>query len=346
MYNFCKDKFFKMRVVISLVLVIMFMGCNNTDGPDISNIKADLKTQRFERDLFETDTNNIEPGVQRLMAKYPAFGVNFFETILNTDSKWSKDTTTQYIKGFITAFRSVYDSSQDVFKNFEPYEKQIEKAVKYLKYYFPNYKPPGTIITYIGPLNGFGDILTEDAFIVGLHHHLGENFSMYKSMYVHETYPGYISNRFQPSYIVVNCMKNIVNDIYPENEADRSLVIQMVEKGKRLYMLSKLLPGVAEHKLIGYTEKQLKDSYAHEKIIWDLFIQNNFLQTSDNNIIKNYVGESPKTMELGEASPGNIGSFSGWQVVKTYMKKNSAVTLPELMKTDAEEVFQKAKYKP
>lgn len=98
--------------------------------------------------------------------------------------------------------------------------------------------------------------------------------------------------------------------------------------------------------MIGYTKEQLKAVYEHEAAVWDLFVQNNFLQTIDNNIIKNYIGEGPKTQELGEASPGNIGSFSGWQIVKKYMDKNPGTTLPALMATDAETIFQQAKYKP
>jgi len=141
-------------------------------------------------------------------------------------------------------------------------------------------------------------------------------------------------------------MKNIVSDLYPEKMEDRPLVQQMVEKGKRLYVLSKLLPGTDEYKLIGYTKEQLIAVYEHEPAVWSLFVQNNFLQTIDNNIIKNYIGESPKTQELGESSPGNIGSFAGWQIVKKFMQKNPKTTLQQLMAADAEFIFQNAKYKP
>ena len=113
-----------------------------------------------------------------------------------------------------------------------------------------------------------------------------------------------------------------------------------------LFRSSKLLPGTDEYKLIGYTADQLKDVYAHEKNVWDLFVQNNLLQTIDENVIKNYIGESPKTQELGDASPGNIGSFAGWQIVKKYMQKNPEITVQKLMETDADSIFQEAKYKP
>ena len=337
-----------MRIAfVFLCMAFVFFSCNSGDKtPDVSNIKVELTSMHFEKDLFTIDSVNYTSNLDILLSKYPSFGENFLATILNVDSKWSVDSAAEYVHGFTTAYRHVYDTVQIVFKDFTPYEKEIKQGLQFVKYYFPAYKDRKTIITYIGPLDGYGDILTDDAILVGLHHHLGKNFSLYRSSFVQETYPEYISNRFEPDYIAVNCMKNIVNDLYPEKMDDKPLVQQMVEKGKRLFILSKLLPKTEEYKLISYTKEQLKAVYEHEASVWDLFVQNNFLQTIDNNIIKNYIGEGPKTQELGEASPGNIGSFAGWQIVKKFMQKNPKLGLPELMNTDAETIFHQAKYKP
>ncbi|MCX6315475.1 MAG: hypothetical protein NTX08_12140 [Sphingobacteriales bacterium] len=337
-----------MRLIIGscIALLGLFSCKNGNDIPDVSDIKISTSTAHFEKDLFSIDTVGFANQLDKIQAKYPSFGENFFTTILNCDPKWPADSTTQYVMGFIHAYRNLYDTANIVFKDFSPYEKDIRQGLQFLKYYFPDYKQPQKIITYIGPVDGFGDILTDDAIIVGLHQHLGKNYSLYRSALVQETYPEYISNRFEPDYIAVNAMKNIVLDMYPENLADRPLVQQMVEKGKRLYLLTKLLPYTDAYKIIGYSKTQLDDCYAHEKAVWDLFVQNKFLQTIDNNIIKNYIGDGPKTQELGAASPGNIGSFAGWQIVKKYMSKNSKTSVKELMALDAESIFQGAKYKP
>ena len=330
-----------------LLLTVLFSSCNSGDKiPDVSSIKIELTTQHFEKDLFGLDTLNYTTQLDQLQAKYPSFGENFLTTILNCDPKWPADSTANYVRGFTRAYKSLYDTAEIVFKDFAPYEKDIKQGLQFLKYYFPEYKAPNRIITYIGPVDGFGDILTDDAIIVGLHQHLGKNYSLYRSALVQETYPQYISDRFGPDYIGVNCMKNIVLDMFPENLEDKPLVQQMVEKGKRLYVLTKLMPYTEEYKLIGYRKEQLADTYSHERAVWDLFVQNGFLQTIDNNIIKNYIGDSPKTQELGESSPGNIGSFAGWQIVKKYMGKNPKTTLKQLMATDAETIFAEAKYKP
>jgi hypothetical protein len=337
-----------MRLLIGLLIVssILF-SCNSGDKtPDVSGIKVQLSTQHFEKELFNLDTAAYGANLEKLIGRYPSFGENFISTVLGADPQWNNDSVALYVKGFTQAYQKVYDTASLVFKNFAPYEAEIKKGLQFVKHYFPAYKIPDKIITYIGPLNGYGDILADDALIVGLHLHLGKNYSLYHSELVQQTYPDYISRRFEPGYITANCMKNIVMDMYPEKLEEKTLVQQMVEKGKRLYLLSKFAPATEEEKLIGYTKEQLTEAYKHEKNIWDLFVQNNLLQTNDENVIKNYIGESPKTQELGDASPGNVGSFAGWQIVKKYMEKNPEVTLQKLMITDNDAIFQAAKYKP
>ena len=336
-----------MKYLFLILLPAILFSCNNGEKiPDVSNVKVQLSTQRFEQDLFRLDSNNFNNGLQQLIHKFPSFGPNYLYTILGADAKWTNDSTAAYVKGFVISYKKVFDSSQALFNNFLPYENEIRNGLQFVKYYFPNYKLPANIITYIGPLDGFGDILSDDGLVIGLQLHMGKNFSLYSSELVQQTYPDYISRRFEPGYITVNCLKNIMLDLYPEKLEEKSLVQQMVEKGKRLYLLSKFLPREEEYKLIGYTPTQLKDCYEHERNIWDLFIQNNLLQSIDDNVIKNYIGESPKTQELGDASPGNIGSFAGWQIVKKYMQKHEGLSLQKLMATDDDIIFQEAKYKP
>ena len=134
--------------------------------------------------------------------------------------------------------------------------------------------------------------------------------------------------------------------MYPDTSVGKALIEQMVEKGKRLYLLDKFMPYTPGHLKIGYTEAQLKDSYANEAVIWDFFLTNDLLNNSDQNIVKNYIGESPKTQELGEGSPGNIGAFSGWQIVKKYMAKFPKTSLAQLISIDPRQIYSEAKYRP
>ena len=336
----------KLSAIAFLFPVVLF-SCNEQEKiPDVSNIAVNLKTTRFEQGLFDTLSNSLSDYLLQLQKKEPGFAETYLSAILNVAPSWPSDSAAAYVNTFIKAYRPIYDSSEITFRNFTAYENEIKTGLQFVKYYFPSYPLPSKLITYIGPADGYGDILTDDALVVGLQLHLGKDFYLYKTRLVQDTYPAYLSNRFEPGYIVVNCLNNITNDLFPEKVDDKTLITQMIEKGKRLYLLSKFLPRTAEYQLIGYTKKQLEDAYLHEAVIWDLFVKNEYLQLTDKNIIKNYIGESPKTQELGEGAPGNIGSFAGWQIVKKFAQKNKVLSLNQLMNTDPETILQQAKYKP
>jgi hypothetical protein len=258
------------------------------------------------------------------------------------------------VRLFVHDYMPMKDSSDLIYKNFDKETAEIKRSLQFVKYYFPGYKLPQSVITFIGPVNANfetsfgtqGDILTLEGLGIGLQLHLGKNFSFYNSEQGREQYPEYLSNNFDEDHITVNCMRNIVDDMFPDKTNGKALIEQMIDKGRRVYLLTRFLPNTPEYICIGYTEKQLKDSYANEAVIWDFFLNNDLLHNTEQGIIKNYIGESPKTQELGEDSPGNIGTFSGLQVVKKYLEKFPETTLEKLMKTEPVEIYNQAKYKP
>lgn len=333
------------NIFVGLILFFA-ISCNDNNIPDVSNIKVDVTLQRFEKDFFAIDTTRVLDELQRLGIKYPSFANDFTGQILGFDNSIPPDSLTKYIKLFIKDYRFVKDSADKLFADFEPYAEEIKKGLQFVKHYFPSYNHPKQIITFIGPFDGYSDVLTADAFAVGLQLHMGSNFSFYKSDISRDIFPEYISRKFTPEYIPVNCLRNIVDDMYPDKSIGKPLIEQMVEKGKRLYILDKFLPETNEHLKIGYTEKQLKDSYDNEAVIWNFFLTNDLLNNADQNIVKNYIGESPKTQELGEGSPGNIGSFSGLQIVKKYMEKFPETKMQDLMNKPPREIYSQSKYKP
>jgi hypothetical protein len=336
-----------MRFLYPFLIILLLAACGHQKKePNIPASKIPLQTIHFEQFLFNNDTLFKGDAISSIQNKYSTFGNIFLGEIVNIDPRWPVDTAISYVKGFRDAYQSVYDSTMILYKDFTPYVTEIQDGMRWFKSFFPQYKIPKQIITYVGPLDGYGDLIMQDALAIGLHHHLGSNHTLYQSAWLQETYPKYISRRFDPSTISVNAMTNLILDLHPENLENKTLAQQMIEKGKRLYLLQQLLPEKEPHWLIGYTEKQFADCLEHEKEIWNLFIQNQLLQETNFVINKNYIEESPKTQELGESSPGNIGSFVGWQIVSKFMKKNPETSMQTLMKMDADKIMQEARYKP
>jgi hypothetical protein len=106
-----------------------------------------------------------------------------------------------------------------------------------------------------------------------------------------------------------------------------------------------LMPESPDSLKTGYSQKQLNWCKANEGLIWNYFLQGD-LFTIDPDIIKNYLGEAPNTQGMPDVSPGNIGQWVGWQIVKKYETDNPSISPEQLMNTDARKIFEETKYKP
>lgn len=334
-------------------MIVLIAGCSGKKNiPDVSNIAIKLDVVRFEKDFFAMDTTHLDASLETLFHQYPGFAKDFFYRVMGANA--NPDTAMKEVRQFIRMYKTVYDSSAKIFADFNPVEKEIKKGLRFVKYYFPSYKLPEKLFTFVGPVdavfktaNGVsGDVITRDGLGIGLQLHLGKDFSLYQTGSVQQLYPSFVSRKFEAPYIPVNCIKNIIDDIYPDNSSGRPLVEQMIESGKRLYMLDALLPETADSIKTGYTQKQLDDCYHNETAIWSYFAQNDLLYSEDPSQTGMYMNDGPGTPELGTAAPGFIGQFVGWQIVKKWMSKNEKKTLDELMKMPAKQLFEEAKYKP
>ncbi len=334
-----------MKIYVIAFCCLLFFSCSNKEkAPDVSNIKIDVQLKRFDKDLFAIDTNNIQQSLNKLQQQYGSFLNDYLYNIMvltpNPDSVLPK------IKLFIHDYSFVYNEAQKKFGNFDDEFNQIKKSLQYVKYYFPGYKTPANVNTFIGPVEGYANVLTQSGLAVGLQLYLGHTFPVYSSEFITEVYPDYQQRRFEPAYIPVNCMKNIVSDIYPEKSGSDPLVYQMIDAGKRLYLLDHFLPQLPDSLKTGYTQQQLDGCYDHEADIWNYFVQNNLLFITDPIQTRDYMQDGPNTEAFGKASPGFIGQFIGWQIVKKWMNKNNKTTLPQLIQTPERQIYDEAKYKP
>ena len=331
------------QILLFICILLTGIGCKDKKQiPDVSDIRVSLETERFEKDFFALDTLHLDASLQQLNTKHPGFTQDFLFNILGT----SPDSAKKNVPEFIRSYAGLGKTAQQKFKDLQGIEKEIKQGFRFVHYYFPGYQLPIKLITFIGPINSYGSIITANALAVGLQLYMGKEYPLYLSEQGQQMYPRFISRRFEPAYIPVNGIKNIMDDMYPNNSIGRPLVEQMIESGKRMYVLDKLMPETPDSLKTGYTQKQLTDCYESEKNIWSFFVQNDLLFNTDPNLSRDYMSDGPNTPALGEASPGNIGQFVGWQIVKKWMNKNANTTLDALMKKNAKEIFDGSKYKP
>jgi hypothetical protein len=335
------------KTSIVLLVAISIFSCKNKKGiPDVSNIKIGVTIERFDQSFFSIDTNNIPEGLQKVKNKHPHFYQDFMHQILVVNGSDTGRNTLLVTKEFLRGYLPIYDSLQLIYKKTGWLQEELEKAYQFVKYYFPGYKA-GNAILFVGPFDAPGVASTREGIAIGLQQYAGKNFSVYQSIPGQKLFPLYISRRFSPEYITANCMKAVVDDIFPDKSGGRPLIEQMIEKGKQWYLLEKFLPSTPDSIKTGYTQLQLKWCLENEGLIWSYIVKNEDLNSLNPAVIQTYIGEGPFTQGFSqEYSPGNIGQWIGWQIVKKFVAKNPGMNPEEVMKTDARKILEEAKYKP
>ena len=72
------------------------------------------------------------------------------------------------------------------------------------------------------------------------------------------------------------------------------------------------------------------------------------LYSTDSKLANRFINPAPFSkfyLEIDNESPGRVGAWIGWQIVRSYMKNNE-VSLKQLLVMDATEIFNNSKYKP
>jgi hypothetical protein len=251
------------------------------------------------------------------------------------------------LKRYLHDFRPYFDTLQNKYKSMGWLQQDLAKGFQFTKYYFPAFTEP-MVVTTIEPLDPNiinGAFLNNNTLSINLMLYLRKGAALYDP----GSFPEYISRRFDKEYIVTDCFKEVIERrLYPFTAYGRSLIEQMIEKGKQWWLLDKLLPEVADTLKTAYTAAQLKGCVDNEGIVWNHFSKEVNLYTIETPLIQAYIGESPFTQAAGFGmdSPGNIGPWVGWQIIKAYEAKHPDIKPAELLRMDAKTLFTEARYKP
>jgi gliding motility-associated lipoprotein GldB len=309
-----------------VVLCLFFLSCDQKSKVEkaVEEIPVDVKVERFDKVFFETKPQDLA----KVKKQYP-----FFFPAGNDDNVWLN-------KMQDPIWREVYTEVEKKYSNFEPVREEFNALFQHVKYYFPETKIP-KVITVIGEMDYNAKAIYADSLvIVALELYLGKNHKFYE-------FPNYLKENFEERQIMPDVVSSFSFRKIPAS-ADRTLLSQMIFEGKQLYAKDLLLPEYTDAEKMGYTPEQIKWCEENEEYMWRHFIENEMLYSEDPKLNTRFIAPAPFSkfyLEIDNDSPGRVGAWIGWQVVRSYMKNNN-VTLPELLKTNAKEIFEKSKYKP
>lgn len=327
------------------LFIITFLSCKQSSKPDVSTIHLDVKIERFDQDLYAGKEKDLKQTDLLLQKKYGVFYDDYVHRMVGNFNYSNEEILSTLYKD--QAYHDLNKEKDSVFSNLAPIERDLTQTFKYIKYYYPKAEVP----RFISFISGFAvqTPIGDNYMGIGLDMFLGKGTKFY--MAIVESVPLYLSRRFTPTYIVPRVTETYAREeLFGEQDEDRSLLAKMIYNGKILYFMDQVLADeVPDSVKIGYTSKQLEWCKTFESDIWGYYLANNLLFETDYQKIQVFLSEGPFTPGLGEKneSAPKLGIWIGWQIVKKYMRENPTVTLQQLMtEKDMQKILQAAKYKP
>lgn len=313
--------------VFSLLLLFFFLSCDTKNKTEkaVEAISVDLKVVRFDKIFFETAPEDL-PNIKK---EFP-----FFFPVGNDDAVWLEKMQNPL-------WRELYTEVQKKFPDFDLYKTELEYVVKHIKYYFPKTQTP-KVYTVVSEMDYNNKVIYADSLlIISLEMYLGKEHKFYQ-------FPNYLKQNFEPKQLMPDVVESFAKrQIVPSME--KNFLAAMIYAGKELYLKDMLLSAeYTDADKIGYTPKQLKWCEENESYMWRYFIEKELLYDDDPRLISRFISPAPFSkfyLEIDNESPGKVGAWVGWQIVRSYMKNNE-VSLPQLMHTGAKEIFEKSNYKP
>lgn len=342
-----------LKLIIWGWLLFSLSGCNNTknrEKPDVSNIAVEVKLQRFDRDIFNLQQSGFgQSAVNDLRNRYGTF-FDFYVSQFVAGPRPASDTAhieIAALQQFVTDpyIQRIQQAIDVRFKNTDDIDRELTQSLKYFKYYFPDIAIPQVI----GINSGFsiGAFTYENKILgIGLDQYLGADFHDYDSAGVFK----YLQHKMRREYIARNAMEALYNLYFGTQELShgKNLLEAMTEKGKKMYLLSYLLPDAPDSLIVGFTQQQTDWCEQNEVDIWKFLNDKDLLYKDNYMDQKRYLDEGPGITGMPADAPGNIGSWIGLQIVRKFMKETgNKISLRDLqLKYDAKAILAKAKYRP
>ena len=316
-----------MKYFFLLVLSLFIISCNTKSGleEEIENIPITFNLIRFDKEFAATKPSELE----KLKNQYPVFFPKQFH-----DSIWLYRMTDTLQMQLNEAVAMKFPSEDKI-------EDELHSLFQHIKYYFPQFKSP-TVMTTTSDVDYNNKIILSDTLlIISLDTYLGSE---------HEFYGGikkYISQNLKESQMGPDVAEAYARQLI-SMPRQRSLLGQMIFFGKELYLKDLWLPNTSDEEKIGFTEEQMQWTIENEAEVWRYFVENEILYSTDPKLQARFISPAPFSkfyLEIDNESPGRIGRYLGWQIVRAYMKNNE-VTASQLLVKNADALFKESKYKP
>ncbi|WP_340075448.1 gliding motility lipoprotein GldB [Leptobacterium sp. I13] len=310
-----------------LFLLLVIVSCNNKKKieKEIAKIQVEVIVDRFDRAFAKASPDDL-PGLKN---KYPYLFPEQFP-----DSVWTGRMQDSLQK-------VLFEEVNSKFSDFEKEKAALEAFFKHVKYYFPEEAVP-KVVTVTSDVDYNNSVIyTDSLLLIALDNYLGEDHRFYEGI------QKYLRKNLKKEQLIVGVAEAFAEKQLPYL-TERDFLSQITYYGKQLYIKSILLPKKSNAEIMGYTPEEWDWAMANEREIWQYFVEQSLLFSTDRKLQPRFINPAPFSkfyLELDNESPGQLGRFIGWQIVTAYMGNND-VSLQKMITTPGRAIFENSQYKP
>ena len=322
----CQIKSFNIQIKIFVIIIsVLLLSCDYNKNKESKNglNYIDVEFERFEKKFFNSSLDSLS----NLIDEYPFL---FSKRFSLDEWKAIKTDSTR---------KEIFSKTDSVFKNFESVENGVKKIFTNTKKFFPNFKLPKLITLNNGIDYKYKIIDSDSIVLISLDCYLGENI-FYKNI------PAHISKLMVPEFVTID-ISELISSRYVEIPLDRKFISKIIYHGKLLFLM-KEVSGIDPLKLLGFNKNNKDWMIENENNVWKYFVENDLLFSTQSSLDYRFLANAPFSkfgLSIDFESPPMVGRWIGYQIVKSYSKKNKS-NLNDLLNQDNYELYLKSNYKP
>ena len=321
-------------------LVLVGVSCSKSAGykkkldvPYQKMEPKEVEIVEFNKALFALDTANFEE-------EYRAMIPLFSDFLIDDPDK----AEIGYMKSFVTDtfVLRINEIVEETFPDKALLENEIRSVYQHYRYYYPEWMRLPTYTYVVGYYYNRPISISDECVMIGLDFYLNNKDLVYDQI----GFPRYRSRRMQPVALTRDLAEELYYHTYGNKVSQKSVLAEMVERGKKLYFIEAMNPSLPDSVILGYSRQQMEWAEDNEGAVWAAVIGNNMLYNNVLDHRRTLFNDGPFTAAFGNDSPARLGEYLGLQIVRSFMTNNDVMLTEFMEMTDYQDVLQKSQYKP
>ena len=324
-----------------LIFLFSLMSCTgqNTNLPAHITSAAPVQINRFDKELFRLIDSGDTALQANIIKQNPQMLEILGKGVLNMQSPSVPGFFDKLLNYYSEpTLKGLYGDAVRQFDNVSKIEQALGNGFAWLKECFPAMTIPAVYMH----VSGFNQnvLVSEHLLSISIDKYLGENYPLYLDFFY-----DFQRRKMMPELIVPDYLAGWLMSEYPFEGKENVLLDRMIYEGKIIYLIALALPEINPELLLGYTNGDYNWCKENESNIWKAMIERKHLYTPDQMATSKYFENQPSTF-LSTDAPGNLGVYTGWQIIDKYMKETNATPEALMKNNNSQEILTASKYKP